>query len=95
MEFFPLDPTQTVALSLWNWDQYGQGKCMLNKYIDSFWALIEQARYPDGFQLCLTFWDSLPGGVNSFVDWASFEANFWAEFFSLDPTKTVALPAGS
>ena len=64
-EFFPLDLAKTAALSLWDWDQYGQGKCTLDEYIDSFRALVEQARYPDGFQLCLTFWDGLhPTPIN-------------------------------
>ena len=55
VEFLPLNSTKTAALSLWDQDQYGQGKRMLNKYIDSFLALVKQARYPDSFQLCLTF----------------------------------------
>ena len=38
------------------------------------------------------FWH--PGRVNSFADWASFEANFQAEFISLDPAKTAALSLG-
>ena len=58
-EFFPLDPAKTAALSLQDRDQYGQGKRTLDKYINSFRALVEQARYPDGFQLCLTFRDGL------------------------------------
>ena len=58
-EFFPLDPAKTAALSLRDRDQYGQGKCTLDEYIDSFRALVEQAGYPDSFQLCLTFWDGL------------------------------------
>ena len=47
VEFFPLN------------DQYGQGKCTLDEHIDSFWALVEQARYPNSFQFCLTFQDDL------------------------------------
>ncbi|KAG5335741.1 hypothetical protein C0989_000494, partial [Termitomyces sp. Mn162] len=40
-------------------EQYGQGKQMLDEYINSFWALVKQAAYPDGLQLCLMFWDGL------------------------------------
>ncbi|KAG6883302.1 hypothetical protein C0993_006928, partial [Termitomyces sp. T159_Od127] len=58
-EFFPIDPAKSAALALCNREQYGQGKRMLDKYIDSFQALVEQAAYPDGLQLCLTFWDGL------------------------------------
>ncbi|KAG5733790.1 hypothetical protein E4T56_gene8161 [Termitomyces sp. T112] len=58
-EFFPLDPAKTVALTLSDRKQYGQGKHTLDEYSDSFWALVEQAAYPNGLQLCLTFWDGL------------------------------------
>ncbi|KAG5353296.1 hypothetical protein C0989_008514 [Termitomyces sp. Mn162] len=58
-EFFPLDPTKTAALMLCDREQYGQGKQMLDKYIDSFWVLVKQAAYSDSLQLCLTFWDGL------------------------------------
>ncbi|KAG6899759.1 hypothetical protein C0995_005000 [Termitomyces sp. Mi166 len=58
-EFFPLDPAKTAALSLYNPNQYGQGKQSLDDYIDSFHALAEQAGYLDGFQLCFTFHESL------------------------------------
>ena len=58
-EFFPLNSAKTAALLLHDWDQYNQGKCTLDKYIESFRALIEQAGYPDGFQLCLAFPDGL------------------------------------
>ncbi|KAG6881167.1 hypothetical protein C0993_002541, partial [Termitomyces sp. T159_Od127] len=58
-EFFPIDPAKSAALALCNREQYGQGKRTLDEYIDSFWALVEQAAYPDGLQLCLTFWDGL------------------------------------
>ncbi|KAG5351537.1 hypothetical protein C0989_006044 [Termitomyces sp. Mn162] len=47
-EFFLLDPTKTMALTLCDREQYGQGKHMLDEYIDSFWALVEQAAYPNG-----------------------------------------------
>ncbi|KAG6892289.1 hypothetical protein C0993_004216, partial [Termitomyces sp. T159_Od127] len=58
-EFFPIDPAKSATLALHNREQYGQGKRTLDEYIDSFWALVEQAAYPDGLQLCLTFRDGL------------------------------------
>ncbi|KAG6881439.1 hypothetical protein C0993_001465, partial [Termitomyces sp. T159_Od127] len=58
-EFFPIDPAKSAALALRNREQYGQGKRTLDEYIDSFQALVEQAAYPDGLQLCLTFQDGL------------------------------------
>ncbi|KAG6863290.1 hypothetical protein C0993_012187 [Termitomyces sp. T159_Od127] len=58
-EFFPIDPAKSAALVLRNREQYGQGKRTLDEYIDSFWALVEQAAYPDGLQLCLMFRDGL------------------------------------
>ncbi|KAG6892998.1 hypothetical protein C0993_002314 [Termitomyces sp. T159_Od127] len=58
-EFFPIDPAKSAALALRNREQYGQRKRMLDKYIDSFQALVEQAAYPDGLQLCLMFQDGL------------------------------------
>ncbi|KAG5349294.1 hypothetical protein C0989_004793, partial [Termitomyces sp. Mn162] len=59
VEFFLLDPAKTTALIPCDREQYGQGKQMLDKYIDSFQALVEQATSPNGLQLCLTFWDGL------------------------------------
>ncbi|KAG6881546.1 hypothetical protein C0993_001003, partial [Termitomyces sp. T159_Od127] len=35
------------------------------------------------------FWH--PRGVGSFTDWATFEKDFWAEFFLIDPAKSTAL----
>ncbi|KAG6898825.1 hypothetical protein C0993_003890 [Termitomyces sp. T159_Od127] len=58
-EFVPIDPAKSGALALHNRKQYGPGKQTLNEYIDSFRALVEQAAYPDGLQLCLTFQDGL------------------------------------
>ncbi|KAG6874687.1 hypothetical protein C0993_012634 [Termitomyces sp. T159_Od127] len=58
-EFFPIDPAKSTALALRNREQYRQEKRTLDEYIDSFWALVEQAAYPDGLQLCLTFQDGL------------------------------------
>ncbi|KAG6863123.1 hypothetical protein C0993_012777, partial [Termitomyces sp. T159_Od127] len=58
-EFFPIDPAKSAALALCNREQYGQGKRTLDEYIDSFQVLVEQAAYPDGLHLCLTFWDGL------------------------------------
>ncbi|KAG5333600.1 hypothetical protein C0989_005248, partial [Termitomyces sp. Mn162] len=58
-EFFSLDPTKTVALTLHDREQYGQGKHTLDEYIDSFQALVKQATYPNGLQLCLTILDGL------------------------------------
>ncbi|KAG5350095.1 hypothetical protein C0989_000200 [Termitomyces sp. Mn162] len=58
-EFFLLDPAKTVTLMLYDREQYGQGKCTLDEYIDLFWALVKQATYPNGLQLCLTFQDGL------------------------------------
>ncbi|KAG6881182.1 hypothetical protein C0993_002494 [Termitomyces sp. T159_Od127] len=58
-EFFSIDPAKSAALALHNREQYGQGKQTLDEYIDSFQALVEQAAYPDGLQLCLTFRDGL------------------------------------
>ncbi|KAG6872938.1 hypothetical protein C0993_001823 [Termitomyces sp. T159_Od127] len=54
-----IDPAKSAALALHNREQYRQGKRTLDKYIDFFWALVEQAAYPDGLQLCLTFRDGL------------------------------------
>ncbi|KAG5350139.1 hypothetical protein C0989_012514, partial [Termitomyces sp. Mn162] len=59
VEFFLLDPTKTATLMLHDREQYGQGKQTLDKYINSFWALVKQAAYPDSLQLCLTFQDGL------------------------------------
>ncbi|KAG6896730.1 hypothetical protein C0993_008132 [Termitomyces sp. T159_Od127] len=58
-EFFQIDPAKSAALALRNREQYGQGKWTLDEYIDSFQAFVEQAAYPDGLQLCLTFQDGL------------------------------------
>ncbi|KAG6875150.1 hypothetical protein C0993_010577, partial [Termitomyces sp. T159_Od127] len=58
-EFFPIDPAKSATLALCNREQYGQEKRTLDEYIDSFQALVEQAAYPDGLQLCLTFQDGL------------------------------------
>ncbi|KAG5349469.1 hypothetical protein C0989_003606 [Termitomyces sp. Mn162] len=68
MEFFLLDPTKTMALTLHNREQYGQGKCMLDEYIDSFWALVKQAAYSNGLQLCLIFWDVLHPALVECID---------------------------
>ncbi|KAG5351899.1 hypothetical protein C0989_004620 [Termitomyces sp. Mn162] len=68
VEFFLLDPAKTAALTLHDREQYGQGKCMLDEYIDSFWALVEQAAYPNGLQLCLTFWDGLHPTLMEHID---------------------------
>ncbi|KAG6883130.1 hypothetical protein C0993_007674 [Termitomyces sp. T159_Od127] len=58
-EFFLIDPAKSAALALRNREQYGQGKRTLDEYIDSFQALVKQAAYPNGLQLCLTFRDGL------------------------------------
>ncbi|KAG6881240.1 hypothetical protein C0993_002270, partial [Termitomyces sp. T159_Od127] len=58
-EFFPIDPAKSATLALRNKEQYGQRKQTLDEYINSFWALVEQAAYSDGLQLCLMFWDGL------------------------------------
>lgn len=58
-EFFPRNPAKSAALILRDREQYGQGKRSLDEYIDSFRALVEQAEYPDGLQLCLTFREGL------------------------------------
>ncbi|KAG6863150.1 hypothetical protein C0993_012697 [Termitomyces sp. T159_Od127] len=67
-EFFPIDPAKSAALALRNREQYGQGKQTLDEYIDSFQALVEQAAYPDGLQLCLTFWDGLHPALMERID---------------------------
>ena len=67
-EFFPQNPAKTAALVLQDRDQYGQGKCLLDKYIDSFRALVEQAGYPDGLQLCLTFREGLQSTLMERID---------------------------
>ncbi|KAG6862731.1 hypothetical protein C0993_001786, partial [Termitomyces sp. T159_Od127] len=67
-EFFPIDPAKSAALALRNREQYGQGKRMLDEYIDSFQALVEQAAYPDGLQLCLTFRDGLHPALMERID---------------------------
>ncbi|KAG5348435.1 hypothetical protein C0989_010454, partial [Termitomyces sp. Mn162] len=58
-EFFLIDPTKTAALALHNREQYGQEKRMLDEYIDFFQALVKQATYSNGLQLCLAFQDGL------------------------------------
>ncbi|KAG5732399.1 hypothetical protein E4T56_gene11335 [Termitomyces sp. T112] len=68
VEFFLLDPAKTASLTLHDREQYGQGKCMLDEYIDSFWALVEQAAYPNGLQLCLKFWDGLHPTLMEHID---------------------------
>ncbi|KAG5349211.1 hypothetical protein C0989_005246 [Termitomyces sp. Mn162] len=67
-EFFPLDPAKTVALMLHDREQYGQGKHTLDEYIDLFQALVEQATYSNGLQLCLTFWDGLHPALVEHID---------------------------
>ncbi|KAG6893784.1 hypothetical protein C0993_000294, partial [Termitomyces sp. T159_Od127] len=67
-EFFPIDPAKSATLALRNREQYGQGKRTLDKYIDSFQALVEQAAYPDGLQLCLTFRDGLHPALMERID---------------------------
>ncbi|KAG6898767.1 hypothetical protein C0993_004462 [Termitomyces sp. T159_Od127] len=47
-EFLPFDPAKSAALVLRNREQYEQGKWILDKYIDSFKVLVEQAAYSDG-----------------------------------------------
>ncbi|KAG6899663.1 hypothetical protein C0993_008204 [Termitomyces sp. T159_Od127] len=54
-EFFPINPAKSAALVLHNRKQYGQRKRTLDEYIYFFWALVEQAAYANGLQLCLTF----------------------------------------
>ncbi|KAG5353397.1 hypothetical protein C0989_007542, partial [Termitomyces sp. Mn162] len=54
-EFSLLNPAKTTALALHDREQYGQGKWTLDEYIDSFWALVKQATYPNSLQLCLMF----------------------------------------
>ncbi|KAG5333931.1 hypothetical protein C0989_004625 [Termitomyces sp. Mn162] len=58
VEFVPINPAKTATLALHDREQYEQGKSTLDKYIDSFQALVKQAAYPNGLQLCLVFWDS-------------------------------------
>ncbi|KAG5348928.1 hypothetical protein C0989_007120 [Termitomyces sp. Mn162] len=53
---------------LCNREQYRQGKCTLDEYIDLFWALVEQATYSDSLQLCLTFWDGLHPTLVEHID---------------------------
>ncbi|KAG6874098.1 hypothetical protein C0993_000836 [Termitomyces sp. T159_Od127] len=65
--FSQLIPKST-ALALCNRKQYRQGKQTLDKYIDSFWVLVEQAAYPDGLQLCLMFWDGLHPALMERID---------------------------
>ncbi|KAG6863143.1 hypothetical protein C0993_012717 [Termitomyces sp. T159_Od127] len=67
-EFFPIDPAKSATLVLRNKEQYGQGKQTLDEYIDSFWALVEQAAYLDGLQLCLTFRDGLHPALMERID---------------------------
>ncbi|KAG5350586.1 hypothetical protein C0989_010252 [Termitomyces sp. Mn162] len=61
-------PAKTAALTLCNKEQYGQGKHTLDEYIDLFQAPVEQAAYPDGLQLCLTFWDGLHPALVEHID---------------------------
>ncbi|KAG5349886.1 hypothetical protein C0989_001393, partial [Termitomyces sp. Mn162] len=68
MEFFLLDPTKTAALTLRDREQYEQGKHMLDEYINLFQALVKQATYPNGLQLCLTFWDGLHSALVECID---------------------------
>ncbi|KAG6897159.1 hypothetical protein C0993_007733 [Termitomyces sp. T159_Od127] len=64
-EFFPINPAAPV---LCNREQYKQGKQTLDEYIDSLQALVEQAAYLDGFQLCLMIWDSLHSILKERID---------------------------
>ncbi|KAG6892982.1 hypothetical protein C0993_002361, partial [Termitomyces sp. T159_Od127] len=47
-----------------------------------------KARWASTYALCV-LWH--PGGVQSFTDWASFEKDFQAEFFPIDPAKSTTL----
>ncbi|KAG6883498.1 hypothetical protein C0993_005833, partial [Termitomyces sp. T159_Od127] len=67
-EFFLIDPAKSAALALHNREQYGQGKWTLDEYIDSFQVLVEQAAYPDGLQLCLTFQDGLHSALMEHIN---------------------------
>ncbi|KAG5337061.1 hypothetical protein C0989_010970 [Termitomyces sp. Mn162] len=67
-EFFPIDPAKIATLVLCDREQYGQRKRMLDKYINSFWALVKQAAYPDSLQLCLAFQDSLHSALIKHID---------------------------
>ncbi|KAG6858796.1 hypothetical protein C0995_013844 [Termitomyces sp. Mi166 len=67
-EFFLLNPAKTAALSLHNPNQYGQEEQSLDDYINSFHALAEQAGYPDGLQLCLTFCEGLHPTLMECID---------------------------
>ncbi|KAG5334201.1 hypothetical protein C0989_004050, partial [Termitomyces sp. Mn162] len=49
-------------------EQYGQGKQRLDKYIHSFWVLVEQATYSNGLQLCLMFWNGLHPTLVEHID---------------------------
>ncbi|KAG5338916.1 hypothetical protein C0989_005603 [Termitomyces sp. Mn162] len=68
MEFFLLGPAKTTALTLHNREQYGQEKQTLDKYINSFWALVKQATYPDSLQLHLAFQDDLHSALIECID---------------------------
>ncbi|KAG5348956.1 hypothetical protein C0989_006917, partial [Termitomyces sp. Mn162] len=57
-----------MALTLYDREQYGQGKHILDEYIDSFCALVKQAAYPDGLQVCLTFQDGLHPTLVEHID---------------------------
>ncbi|KAG6894741.1 hypothetical protein C0993_010873 [Termitomyces sp. T159_Od127] len=67
-KFFPIDLAKSAALVLHNKEQYGQEKQTLNEYLDSFQALVKQAAYPDGLQLCLMFWDGLHPTLMECID---------------------------
>ncbi|KAG6881532.1 hypothetical protein C0993_001046 [Termitomyces sp. T159_Od127] len=86
-EFFPIDPAKSAALALHNREQYRQRKQMLDEYIDSFQALIEQAAYPDGLQLCLTFQDGRPDD-KQIASWYKHPA-----FPHSGPAPALATPA--
>ena len=67
-KFFLWNSAKTAALVLINRDQYGQRKHLLDEYIDSFHTLVEQAGYPDGLQLCLTFQEGLQSTLMERID---------------------------
>ncbi|KAG6865447.1 hypothetical protein C0993_008023, partial [Termitomyces sp. T159_Od127] len=63
-----VNPAKSTALALCNREQYGQRKQTLDEYINFFQALVEQAAYPDGLQLYLTFWDGLHPTLMEHID---------------------------
>ncbi|KAG6899705.1 hypothetical protein C0993_007716 [Termitomyces sp. T159_Od127] len=94
-EFFSIDPAKSTAPVLHNKKQYRQGKWTLDKYIDSFQALVKQAVYLDSLQLCFTFQDGLHPALMELIDNLAKGCpdNEWIAFWYKHPASLHSVPA--